>query len=241
MINHGHPLSTWIKLKVNSLLPAPRCPLCAEPSDMPGFCSSCRADLPPPATGCCRCADPNWTLANLPCTCCLDRGEVLDRTLPLFAYRFPVDGLIVRAKFRRQPFWLESLAWAGLERIPAALLSTLAGAVLIPVPLHRNRLSERGYNQAEVLARTLSRALSLPCRTDLVVRSQATAQQARLGAAARQQNLREAFRLIGMPPRHVILVDDVMTTGATLCSLAGTLRAAGTEEVSVIVLARASG
>jgi ComF family protein len=112
---------------------------------------------------------------------------------------------------------------------------------LVPVPLHADRLRERGYNQALELARPLAAALQIPLRDDLLARVRATSAQSNLDAAERRKNLRGAFRAAdtAAPPAHVAVVDDVMTTGATLRECARTLLRAGAERVDVWALARA--
>lgn len=111
---------------------------------------------------------------------------------------------------------------------------------LVPVPLHRDRLRRRGYDQALELARPLAQALGLPLRDDLLRRMRATAPQSRLAAPQRRRNLRGAFavRTEGNLPTHVALVDDVMTTGATVEAAAAALRRAGVARVDVWVCAR---
>ncbi|WP_323808489.1 ComF family protein [Lysobacter enzymogenes] len=111
---------------------------------------------------------------------------------------------------------------------------------LVPIPLHRGRLRERGYDQALELARPLSRRLGLAlCATGLH-RLRATPAQSRLDAARRRRNLRDAFAWTGAaaPPMHAILIDDVMTTGATLHAAALALRRAGAQRVDAWVCAR---
>jgi ComF family protein len=116
----------------------------------------------------------------------------------------------------------------------------LPADALLPVPLHTARLAERGFNQSELLARRLAQACRLPLLAGGLARVRATAQQARLDARARQENMREAFSWSGAapPPARLLLVDDVFTTGATLSACAAALRAAGAREVRAIALAR---
>ncbi len=114
------------------------------------------------------------------------------------------------------------------------------GDALIPVPLHPDRLAERGFNQAEELARRLSQRWRIPlCRQGLI-RERDTGHQARLGRRARQSNVAGAFFWSDHrpPPERVLLVDDVLTTGATLVACADALRRAGTHEVRAVALAR---
>ena len=112
---------------------------------------------------------------------------------------------------------------------------------IVPVPLHRSRQKERGYNQSALLARELGHCLELPVIEDAVVRSRATAPQVDLGAQARRANVRNAFRCQGnrLGGKRVLLVDDVCTSGATLESTCLALRGAGVSSVWACTLARA--
>jgi ComF family protein len=111
---------------------------------------------------------------------------------------------------------------------------------LIPLPLHRRRLRSRGFDQTLELARPLAKALAIPLLDDVLVRVRETAPQSRLDAPARRRNLSRAFavRAGATLPAHVALVDDVMTTGATLHAAAGALLRAGVARVDTWVCAR---
>jgi ComF family protein len=112
--------------------------------------------------------------------------------------------------------------------------------VLLPVPLAPRRFRERGYNQAIELARGLERRLSIPLRTDVLVRVRETREQAGLPRSERRKNLRAAFAVRGpLQAMHVALVDDVITTGSTVNELAKMLKAAGVRRVEVWAVARA--
>jgi ComF family protein len=123
-------------------------------------------------------------------------------------------------------------------------LSALPGAtpdLLLPVPLHRRRERERGYNQALLLSRRLERAWGVPVAADVLVRRGATAPQADLDAPARRRNVRGAFAVTNPETilgRHVVLVDDVLTTGATAGECARCLLRAGASTVGVLTIAR---
>lgn len=112
--------------------------------------------------------------------------------------------------------------------------------LVVPVPLHPRRLAERGYNQAGLLAREVQKELGAPLATSVLLRQVDTPPQAKLGRAARAQNLGDAFRVIH-PDRvrrcRVVLVDDVATTGATLAACANALRRAGVASVTALVVA----
>jgi ComF family protein len=116
----------------------------------------------------------------------------------------------------------------------------LRPACLVPVPLHPGRARERGFDQAEELARRLARRVAVPLRPGLLERVRPTRPQAGLPAAARRRNLRNAFRAAGGEvPERLTLVDDVLTTGATVAAAATALRRAGAREVEIWCLARA--
>jgi len=185
-------------------------------------------------TACATCGLPQ-PVASAACGTCRHAPPPYQRTRAPFRYGFPLDRLLPRFKFHGDlaaGALLAELMLAGLPRdaLPQAL---------VPVPLHLARLRERGYDQALELARALGAGLRLPVRP-LLERQFATTAQSTLGAAARRRNVRGAFRCRAGPlPRHVALVDDVMTTGATLHECAAVLRRAGVEQVEVWVVARA--
>src|SRR5690606_36802438 len=154
-----------------------------------------------------------------------------------FVYAAPLDRLLPRFKFHHD--------LAAGRLLSQLMAQGLAGAerpqALLPVPLHRARLRQRGYDQALELARPLASAIRIPLLPDALRRERATAPQSRLDAAHRQRNLRGAFAVAPAArlPAHVALVDDVMTTGATLYAAAIALRRAGVARVDAWVCARA--
>lgn len=113
--------------------------------------------------------------------------------------------------------------------------------VLVPVPLHPRRERERGFNQAELIARRLGRAWGCPVRRDVLARVVATESQTALDRAARLANVRDAFRLRRpelVAGRHVVLIDDILTTGATVSACARAVEAGGARAVGVVAVAR---
>jgi len=216
----------------------PHCLLCGHSGDSGrDLCAACAADLIRNRACCPRCALPLDAPAPL-CGECLQHVPPWTAAFVPFVYASPLDQLETRFKFGRSlaagrvlsELWLDAA-----RATPPALAQ-----VLIPVPLHADRLRERGYNQALELAKPLSRALNIPLRTDVLARTRATAAQSELDADARHRNLRGAFAVNAVSlPRHVALFDDVMTTGATLRECARTLVRAGVERVDVWALARA--
>ena len=170
------------------------------------------------------------------CGACLRHPPALTHTRAVFVYGFPLDRLVPRFKFHRDLAAGRLMA----ELMAGALASAPRPDALVPVPLHVRRLRQRGYDQALELARPLADALSLPLRTDLLRRSRSTAPQSELHAGQRQRNVARAFVVPPgvAPPAHVCLVDDVMTTGATLQAAARALLGAGATRVDAWVCAR---
>jgi ComF family protein len=214
---------------------APRCMVCGEPGARGrDLCSACHAELPWQGSACLRCALP----LPQPGTCghCLESPPPLGETHAVFDYAFPLDRLLPRLKFHRDFAAGRVLAHCMGERL--ALLPR--PDAIIPIPLHHARLRGRGYDQALELARPLAHAMRLPLLDRALVRRKTTRAQSRLDADARQRNLRDAFQVSsGVPmPAHVVLVDDVMTTGATLHAAARSLHQAGVRRVDAWICAR---
>lgn len=213
-----------------------RCVACGA-SGSPGhdLCAACEAALPWIRAACLRCGVP--LPADAPaCGACLQRPPPVDATRACLLYAAPVDALLPRLKFAGD------LACARtLGRLMAGhLRDAPRPEMLVPVPLHARRLRDRGYDQALELARPLGHALGVPVCTRLLGRTRATGAQSRLDAAARRRNVRGAFAVpSGAPlPASVALVDDVMTTGATLHAAATALRGAGVARIEAWVCAR---
>ncbi|MGH7524270.1 MAG: ComF family protein, partial [Gemmatimonadales bacterium] len=137
-------------------------------------------------------------------------------------------------RFKYQGWW--RLAEVFATRM-TALVDT-SDADLVPIPLARRRRQQRGYNQAETLARSLGALTGLPVRTDRLQRLRDTPTQTRLTPESRRANLAEAFSGASSE-RAAILVDDVFTTGATLCSAASELLERGATRVAAVTFARA--
>jgi ComF family protein len=157
-------------------------------------------------------------------------------------YSFPIDALINR--FKHQARWPLGRLLAELlsHHLQHAFSEGLAKPdLLLPVPLSRQRLRQRGFNQAQMLAGWLSHSLQLPLLEHVLVRSHDSPAQQLLSAAERKRNLRKAFALADHAPiqgRHIALIDDVLTTGATAEAIARLLRKAGAARVDVYCLAR---
>ena len=234
---------------VHALLPAP-CLGCGQPLPARGatlgLCGVCRAALSrQPAQACAVCALPLRETYALPpgylCGACRRDPPAFDRLLALWSYRPPLDAVVRALKFRRLDYLGRHLAAALAAELGPRIRGIDRGIDrVVPVPLHWRRHLARGYNQAERIARPLAALLGLPFSAALS-RGRATPPQSLLGRTQRLANLRRAFRV----PRpqevrglHLLLVDDVATTGATLDAAAETLKRAGAAAVTALVAAR---
>lgn len=215
---------------VNLLLPQD-CFVCGDECGAGPLCAACRDLLPRQPADCPVCAVP--TTEGAVCGHCLREPPAFDATHAAFAYAFPLDRIVQALKYRHRLALAGFLADALLPLVPPEQ------AVLLPMPLHVRRLRERGFNQAVEVARPIGRATGLPLELDAVVRVLNLAPQASLPWKARRVNMRGAFRCdASFTGKTVIVVDDVMTTGATLDELARTLKRHGAARVENLVVAR---
>lgn len=225
------------------LLLPPACPLCGGSfsADLTApFCRSCMAEIPAlPPRHCPRCAlpfiDSAGTEPHLCSRCILHPPAYLKVYAPAL-YEGQLRQAIQRFKFQQRP---------GLDRSLARLISRVLPAdlemdLLIPVPLHSNRLRQRTYNQSLLLARELGRCRQYPVGHALLTKVRETDPQQTLTARERRKNLENAFQLQGdVRGKKILLVDDVMTTGVTVELCSQVLVAGGATEVRIAVVGRA--
>ena len=195
----------------------------------------CAPELPraaPPR--CAVCWAPGATARSEGCERCAHSPPPFAALRTPFRFAGAARRALLEAKFRGMTGLLEPMATAAAAVVPASW----AVEAVVPVPLHPGRQRRRGYNQAEVAARTVAAELGVPLKRSLLWRVRATPPQAALDARARGRNLRGAFVVAGWPPPRVLLVDDVTTTGATFEAAAAALSRAGAEAVYALALAR---
>lgn len=222
---------------VDLLLPQ-RCALCSQSGGAAAVCAACAAGLPSLPGACCpRCAD--FCAGGGLCGHCLTSPPAFDRVLSPFLYAEPVDALVQGLKYGHQ---LHLATWLG-----GALAATVQTAdpappgvdLIVPMPLHPARMKRRGFNQALEIARPLARRLGVPLAPTAARRVRDTAPQAGLPRDERQRNLRDAFECAtDFQDRSILVVDDVMTTGASVGELARVLKLHGASQVVVAVAAR---
>lgn len=208
-------------MQIIDLLFPPRCAFCGTEcrGNEKSICDACYVELP-------------WRDSPpLPASATLRSATVM------LDYEFPIDAAIKALKFGRKMHYGPALAetlFAGLHLLPDDIDAVL------PVPLHWRRKTYRGFNQAMEIATPVARRLDLPLINN-IVRHKSTPYQSGLDARDRASNLAGAFRVHGLLPyHHVLIVDDVLTTGATSEVLAKVVRGAGVDEVSVLAVAVAN-
>lgn len=259
---NGHKLfvcQLFMFHKLYSLVLKPVCCLC-DTNGLEGLdlCHCCHTSLPHNHFYCHRCAAPfvNDALAVTQsasasslelsvCGACLAQPSAVDHAIIPFLYRPPVDFMIKRLKFSEQLKYSrilgDLLADAVANYYDTLQVSGGFPDVILPVPSHRQRLAQRGFNQAEQIATTVACRFNTRCNTSALERTASGLSQSSLSAAQRETNIRRSFEITHsdeITGRHVAIVDDVYTTGATAKAVAGKLKTAGAEQVSVWAVAR---
>ena len=218
------------------------CLLCHQPAHAAtDLCPACCDELPWIAHACRTCAEPLTDIREELCRRCQQDLPAVDHCLAPLAYRFPLNQLILAMKQQPRPELVTSFTRWLAPQFKAQPKPDL----LLPVPLHTAKQRQRGFNQAGLLAHQLGRALRIPVHHQLLQKRQATSDQKTLSREQRQMNLARAFRLdrvalirLQPRPRHIVLVDDVVTTGATTSTLAALLKKSGVRRVDVWALAK---
>lgn len=219
-------------------VPTPsRCAVCGAWPARP-VCDACVQRFAAPLHRCRLCALPLADAADV-CGACLREPPPLDACYAAVAYAYPWSGLLGRFKFGAEPGWAEALAQR-MAAVPGVREELQRADLVLPMPLAPRRLAERGFNQALLLARAVA---PHQAEAHLLLRLRETGSQTALDRKARQANVRDAFAVEPLRARalhgtSVVLVDDVMTSGASLHAAAETLRAAGARRVAALVLAR---
>lgn len=214
------------------------CTLCGGPADTRRerlLCMACDGSLPAhPADACPQCgiASPG----ALVCGDCLSDPPAYDAALTVFTYRFPLDQLIHSFKYASNLTLADFFA----RKLASCVRDHPMPHALVAMPLARRRLAERGFNQALLIADNAAQRLSLPIERTALVRIRETLPQSGLPWKERRANVKGAFACAtDLKGRHIALVDDVMTTGATLNEAAKVLKLQGAVRVTAWVIARA--
>jgi len=199
------------------------------------LCSSCRAQLERVPNPCHYCAEPNAGSGPV-CPRCLQNPPRWQKMIAPYRYQGLVRDYLLQLKFDEALYLANSLCRYSIDVFNQAAPKP---EVLLPVPLHRERLFERGFNQADEIAKCWAAALDIKIDRNALRRTRHTLSQSGLSAAQRERNLHSAFSYSSKKRyRHVAIVDDIVTTGSTVQEISKLLHRAGIEHVEVWALAR---
>jgi ComF family protein len=220
--------------------PPGRCAVCGAWPAQP-LCGGCLARFGHARHRCARCALPLPEGVAI-CGACLREPPPLEACFAAVDYAYPWSGLVGRFKFHGEPGWAATLAGC-MRGIPGVPDELAQADVVVPMPLARGRLAERGFNQALLLARQLAGSRT---EAHLLLRLRETGSQTALDRESRRRNVEGAFgveplRAHTLRGQRLVLVDDVMTSGASLHAAARALRRSGAARVAAVVLARTEG
>jgi len=232
-------VNNWINYIQRGIYPT-GCLLCGTTGsqDM-DICTPCLNDLPLNVNHCRICALPlPYNHADRPiCGKCLKQHPRFDRCHAPFSYSYPISGLISDFKFNGKLHIGILLAKLFINLIETTDLELPER--IIPVPLHPTRLQERGFNQAMELAKPIANHFDIPLDIQSCRRTRATQTQSSLDKKIRMKNMRGAFEVVKqIECEHLVLIDDVVTTGSTTNELAKVIKSTGVKKVDVWALAR---
>ena len=227
----------------NSSLLAGHCLFCLEKSRADSsLCQACSASLERNTVCCGHCALPleqTGSSTRLLCGQCLSHETYYDRVYSPYLYSEAIRYLIKKMKYQKKIHFARTLSRLFIEQTQHETEFPLP-QVIIPMPMHSKRLRQRGFNQALELCRFFASHYQLPLNYTSLVRSRYTQLQAGLNARQRQKNVHRAFELnTALQYEHIVLVDDVMTTGSTVNEAAKILKQNGVRQVDVWIIARA--
>lgn len=222
----------------------PRCLLCGHPGQKKGheavdLCGYCQVQLPFNETACLCCALPLPRDASHRAVCgrCQKKQPAFDASLSVFRYEQPAVWLIQQLKFNDRLSHARLLGQLLAQKIQHC---DVLPQCIIPVPLFSKRLRQRGFNQSVELAKPVAQKTGLPMALNLVERVRRTESQTGLDAKQRRKNIKGAFEIVRpVPYEHVVIIDDVMTTGSTVNEVARILKKSGVRQVDVWSIARA--
>ncbi|MCH5155508.1 MAG: ComF family protein [Clostridiales bacterium] len=195
-----------------------------------GLCDTCKLMIND--NFCMRCGRHKVGIGDY-CSECSEQSLSFDEARSAVSYDGNAKDLIQRLKYGNAKYLANAISQYLLDVL---LMTDWHADCITFVPIHKSRQKRRGYNQAELLARTLAEHTNLPCEI-LLEKSVKTPNQAKLNRAERMENLKGSFRAVCTPPEHVILVDDVMTTGSTANECSGVLKRSGAKVVYVLTFA----
>lgn len=222
------------------------CVLCGDSvSGNISLCKACKNDLPILEGACKQCGLPFNDAEQWDSVCgqCIKSPPAVDYTLSLYHYETPIDFLITGLKYDQQLSHAAILGELLLEKLQKHTTENSLPDCILPVPLHKSRLTKRGFNQSLEIARDVAKIFNIPISLDSVKRKRGTRTQTDLTAVERKKNMRGCFEVMNSHKfssyKHIVILDDVVTTGSTVNELAKLLKKSGVEKVGVWSIARA--
>jgi len=204
------------------------------------LCPDCREKityLKPPL--CRYCAKPAGQNAGEICRVCAQKTHPYTRALSVTAYKEPLVSLIHLFKYKNHDYLAELLGFLMAKRLAKTGFSINDYHYITPVPMHRHKLKERGYNQAELLARELSNYFKIPVVNDIIFAAYLTSSQTKLKGKERRENKAGVFIVKeDVSNKNIVVVDDIFTTGATAYSCCQALKKKGADKITVLTLAK---
>lgn len=229
-------IKSFLQQCLATLLPY-QCILCTQPSQTQlDLCANCFKDLPRIRQACQRCGLP-LSHANLSCGMCLKSPPPYDYLCAPFHYQQPISYIISALKFRQKLNHAQLLGQILARELQQRI--NILPELIIPVPLHQQRLLERGYNQALEMAKPISHLLKIPIDYNSCIRTKATQAQTGLSCSERLQNIKNAFHLAhDFDATRIAILDDVVTTTSTVSELCKVLRSYGIQHIQIWCCAR---
>lgn len=221
-----------------------RCPVCDKPVDKMGnyICKKCQEHIRyVQSPYCLKCGKELKTSTEEYCEDCKNAAHIFDRGRAVYEYE-SIKEAVYRFKYAGRREFAEFFGKQTAD-ILGKEIKGWKPDVIVPVPLHKEREKKRGYNQAALLAKEVSKCLDIPVNDKIIYRSRATVPQKELNGKERQNNLKNAFKIgqNDVKLKTIIVVDDIYTTGATMDEMAQCLKSAGAEKIYCISLAIGRG
>ena len=202
------------------------------------LCDACQADLPIISHACEVCGIPLEVTSTI-CGQCLKSPPKIDYSVSVYHYETPVDYLVSQLKFGKRLSYAAILGFLLKKQLLKKDQQDLPD-IILPVPLHTGRLIKRGFNQSLEIAKVVSKELGIPIDYKFVSKSKATQAQSELNLSQRKSNIKGCFKVEKVSTyQHIVIIDDVVTTGATSNELATVLKKAGVKKVGIWSIARA--
>lgn len=218
------------------------CILCGQNANhaQRDLCDTCLAELPWIHKGCHQCGGALASVTNADyCGRCLPEISTYLQTIALFSYQDPITHMISKLKFQHELLYARLLGELLAKKLKQHYHNTALPEIILPMPLHHQRLRERGFNQALEIARPVAKQLNLPINAQLGQRLKPTRPQAMIPATERAANVKQAFAVNShLSFKHIAIIDDVVTTGHTVGELSQCLLKKGVEKISIWCIAK---